>query len=144
MIAFDLQCTNGHSFEGWFQDLGSFEKQKKQDLIACPVCNETSVYRIPSTFAIKSSKTSKDFAQQRAELEDIGKRIVHFLEKNFDDVGSDFAKEALKMHYGVTEPRNIKGSSTEQEEETLKEEGIQFFKIPLPTSSEPDTEIGQN
>jgi hypothetical protein len=138
MIAFDLQCVNGHSFEGWFEDLRSFEEQEKRDLIACPVCDETSVYRIPSTFAIKSSKAVKDFAKQRAELEDIGKRIVNFLEKNFDDVGSDFAKEALKMHYGVTEPRNIKGSSTEQEEETLKEEGIQFFKIPLPSSSETD------
>lgn len=138
MIAFDLQCTNGHSFEGWFQDLHSFEEQEKRALIACPVCNDTKVYRIPSTFAIKSSKPVKEFAKQRTELEDVGRRIVHFLEKNFDDVGSDFAKEALKMHYGVTEPRNIKGSSTEQEEETLKEEGVQFFKIPLPANPETD------
>jgi hypothetical protein len=36
----------------------------------------------------------------------------------------------LKMHYGATESRNIRGVSTTQEEETLKEEGIQFFKFP--------------
>jgi hypothetical protein len=138
MIAFDLQCANGHSFEGWFEDGRAFEEQEKKGLIACPICNDTSVYRIPSTFAIKSSKPVKDFAGQQAELEAISKKIVHFLENNFDDVGSDFAKEALKMHYGVSEPRNIKGSSTEQEEDTLKEEGVHFFKMPLPIRPETD------
>jgi hypothetical protein len=69
----------------------------------------------------------------------MGKEIVDFVEKNFDDVGCDFAKEALKIHYGVTEPRNIRGVSTKAEEKTLKEEGIQFFKIPLPASPDSDS-----
>ena len=47
-------------------------------------------------------------------------------------------KEALKIHYGATEPRNIRGVSTPAEEEILKEEGIEFFKIP--TTLPPDTE----
>jgi len=47
-------------------------------------------------------------------------------------VGSDFTKEALKMHYGVIEPRNIRGVSTKEEEKTLKEEGVQFIKVPMP------------
>jgi hypothetical protein len=37
------------------------------------------------------------------------------------------------MHYGVVEPRNIRGVSTPKEEETLKSEGIHFFKIPVPS-----------
>ena len=41
------------------------------------------------------------------------------------------------MHYGVTEPRNIRGVSTEKEEEILREEGIQFIKYPAPSSTEP-------
>jgi hypothetical protein len=45
-------------------------------------------------------------------------------------VGADFSKEALKMHYGVEKKRNIRGSATGEEEETLKDEGIKFFKIP--------------
>jgi hypothetical protein len=53
-------------------------------------------------------------------------------------VGCDFAKEALKMHYGAAEPRNITGVSTKEEEKTLNEEGIQFFKIPMPIA--PDTD----
>jgi hypothetical protein len=63
---------------------------------------------------------------------------VDYVEKNFDNVGSEFANEALKMHYGVKEPRNIRGTSTEQEEKTLKDEGIDFLKIPVPTNT--DTE----
>jgi hypothetical protein len=138
MIAYDLQCVNGHSFEGWFEDRKAYEAQKKKSLIACPICNSTSIARIPSTFAIKSSNPLKKIYDQQADLENIGKKIVDFVENNFDDVGADFAKEALKMHYGVTKARNIKGVSTKEEEETLKEEGVQFFKVPMPEV--PDTD----
>ena len=134
MIAFDLQCSNGHSFEGWFEDGNAYEKQRKKGQIACPLCNDSLVSKIPSTFAIKSSPVSQSpegFALNQDNMEKIGKKIVDFVEKNFDDVGCDFAKEALKIHYGISEQRNIKGVSTEQEEKTLKEEGIEFFKIPV-------------
>jgi hypothetical protein len=138
MIAYDLQCVNGHSFEGWFEDRKAYEAQKNKLLIACPVCNSTSIARVPSTFAIKSSNSLKEFSDQQADLENIGKRIVDFVEKNFDDVGADFAKEALKMHYGVTKARNIRGVSTKEEEKTLKEEGVHFIKVPIPEV--PDTD----
>jgi len=138
MIAYDLKCTNGHTFEGWFEDGLAYEVQKTKGLIGCPVCDDISVSKIPSTFAIKSSHLTKKPASQQVDLEKLGKKIVDFVEKNFDDVGCDFAKEALKIHYGVSDARNIRGSSTEQEEKTLKEEGIQFFKLPMPAS--PDTD----
>ena len=138
MIAYDLQCANGHAFEGWFEDGQSYDEQKRNGLISCPVCNDTSVYRIPSTFAIKSSQTSKDILKQQAELDRVSEKVVDFVEKNFDDVGCDFAKEALKMHYGASEARNIRGFSTKEEEDTLKEEGVNFFKIPMPITSDTD------
>ncbi len=138
MIAFDLQCVNGHTFEGWFEDGQAYEEQKRKGLIACPVCSNTSVSKIPSTFSIKSSHTEKASPDSQVDLAKIGRKIVDFVEKNFDDVGTDFAKEALKIHYGVSEPRNIRGVSTVQEEKTLKEEGIKFFKIPVSTT--PDTD----
>ncbi len=138
MIAYDLQCANGHAFEGWFEDGQAYEGQEKKGLIACPVCNDTSVFRIPSTFAIKSSPSEKDLYKQQTDLADNSKKFVDFMKKNFDDVGCDFAKEALKMHYGAAEPRNISGVSTKEEENTLNEEGIQFFKIPMPIA--PDTD----
>ena len=64
--------------------------------------------------------------------------MAEFVEKNFEDVGADFTKEALKIHYGVTEPRNIRGVSTPEEEKTLKEEGIEFLKIPVAKPSGED------
>jgi hypothetical protein len=138
MIAYDLQCANGHAFEGWFEDGQAYEKQEKKGLIACPVCNDTSVFRIPSTFAIKSSPSEQDLYKQQTDLADNSKKFVDFVKKSFDDVGCDFAKEALKMHYGAAEPRNITGVSTKEEEKTLNEEGVQFFKIPMPIA--PDTD----
>ena len=56
---------------------------------------------------------------------------MEYIRDNFDNVGADFSKEALKMHYGVAKKRNIRGSATGEEEETLKEEGIKFYKIPF-------------
>ena len=138
MIAYDLQCVDGHAFEGWFEDSEAYETQKKKGLIACPVCNNTRVSRIPSTFAIKSSPIPKQTSLQEENLKKVGKEIVDYVEKNFDDVGCDFAKEALKIHYGVEEPRNIRGVSTKEEEKMLKEEGIDFVKIPMPAP--PDTD----
>jgi len=132
MIAYDLKCINGHSFEGWFEDGQTYEEQKKNGFISCPICDSTSIARVPSTFAIKSSLSLKKFNDQHEDLENINRKIVNFVEKNFDNVGSDFTKEALKMHYGVIEPRNIRGVSTKEEEKTLKEEGVQFIKVPMP------------
>lgn len=138
MIAYDLQCVQGHFFEGWFEDSNAYEGQKKKGLIACPVCNSTGVSKIPSTFAIKSSQIPKKVSLEEAQLKKVGKEIIDFVDKNFDDVGCDFAKEALKIHYGVEEPRNIRGVSTKEEEKMLKEEGIEFLKIPMP--ERPDTD----
>ena len=144
MIAYDLQCSQGHQFEGWFEDSLAFERQKKQGLIACPVCEDTAIEKMPSTFAIKgASSTLPMNADGPVDTAALGKQIVEYVENNFDNVGPDFAEEALKMHYGVAEPRNIRGVSTPQEEETLKSEGIHFFKFPVPAKSEdrgPETE----
>ncbi len=138
MIAYDLQCVNGHAFEGWFEDSDAYQNQKKKGLIACPACNDANVSRIPSTFAIKSSSMPTGSSLQEKSLKKMGKDIIQFVEKNFDDVGCDFAKEALKIHYGVEEPRNIRGVSTKEEEKMLKEEGIDFVKIPMPAPPETD------
>ena len=138
MIVFDLECANGHTFEGWFEDNKAFERQNKKKMVACPVCNATSVSKKLSTFAIKGSPTLPDKIDQHPDLRRIGQELKAYVEKNFDNVGCDFAKEALKIHYGVGEPRNIRGVSTKEEEKTLKEEGIPFFKVPLPVSSDSD------
>ncbi len=57
--------------------------------------------------------------------------VSEFIEKHFEDVGAEFYKEALKIHYGEAEKRNIKGTATTEEEVILKEEGVQFLKVPI-------------
>ncbi|UCG81047.1 MAG: DUF1178 family protein [Desulfobacterales bacterium] len=132
MIVYDLKCTGGHAFEGWFEDRKAYEAQSRKELIACPVCGDTSVAVVPSKVSIKGGPTcseNKDFkAEERAAI----KKTMEFLENNFEDVGANFAREALKMHYDVTEKRNIRGTSTEAEEEILRQEDIKFFKLPVP------------
>ena len=78
MIAYDLQCTKGHSFEGWFEDRKAYLDQKKKGLISCPVCNVTTVEIVPSTFAIKSGSPaiSKDLAAERDKLEKLVKSLL--------------------------------------------------------------------
>jgi len=138
MIAYDLKCANGHTFEGWFEDSQAYEDQSLRGLIACPSCNETQVAKIPSTFGIKSATPPRKTDTLPVDMARLGQKVVDFVEKHFDDVGSNFAKEALKIHYGASEPRNIRGYSTKEEEKVLSNEGIQFFKLPIP--SPPDTD----
>jgi len=138
MIAYDLQCPNNHRFEGWFEDSKTYERQRRQGQIVCPVCESCEVVRIPSTFAVKGVKGAAHRPPQlrtQTEAALVARALMNYVESNFDNVGPEFAREALKIHYGVTEPRNIRGTSTAQEEETLRQEGVAFIKVPLPDDS---------
>ena len=57
-------------------------------------------------------------------------RNVEWAEKAVREAASLSADQALKMHYGEIEERNIKGTATVQEANDLKEEGVDV--IPLP------------
>ena len=137
MIAFDLICSNGHLFECWFKDSASFEEQKSSGIINCPICDDHDIEKVFSPFAIKKNGGKK--REKEEEKEKKGEinphqalRLVQeYLDKNFEDVGMNFAKEALKMHWGESEKKNIKGTATPQEETLLQEEGVQFFRVPI-------------
>jgi len=140
MIAYDLQCGNGHRFEGWFDDERTYRRQKADGLLECPTCGTRQVHRIPSTFAIKSgAAVKKDNAMVKINPVTLAKTVKQFIDSQFDNVGSDFAKEALKIHYGAAEPRNIRGVSTTAEETMLEKEGVSFMKIPLPPDPPTDS-----
>ena len=129
MIAFDLICSKGHKFECWFKDAASYEEQKNAGILTCPYCNDAHVEKTLSSFAIKKSDEKR--REGVTPLEAL--RLVHdYLDKNFEDVGHEFAKEALKIHYGMSEERNIKGQATPDQEKLLQEEGVKFLKVPLP------------
>jgi len=134
VIIYDLRCGKGHKFEGWFKDRLAFEKQKTEKLISCPVCGGSDIEMVPSSLAImgKDIRPSERDNTRDMSPEKSLKKVQEFLDKNFDDVGDKFAEIALKIHHGEEDKRNIKGTTTEREEENLSEEGVHFFKIPLP------------
>lgn len=134
MITYDLRCKNGHEFEGWFKDRKSYQKQMRNKKVICPYCNESDVKMVLTACAIrtKSHKPEKKGKKTLADIQKIQKEISDYVRDNFEYVGSEFASEAKKMHYGESEERSIWGTTTKKEEKELKEEGIKFFKIPKP------------
>jgi hypothetical protein len=142
MMIYELVCEQGHSFEGWFKDSASFERQLAKGMVQCPICGTIQVsQRLKTGGMLKSrdggSQPSASLSEDpRAAL----RALRQIIETHFENVGPEFAKVALRMHYGVEEPRNIRGTTTEAEEKMLRDEGIQFIKIPLPPS-EPEEPI---
>jgi hypothetical protein len=129
---FDLECEGGHRFEGWFNNSASFEEQALKKLVTCPSCGDARVRRVLSPVATKMARPEPEKAPDSIDYRRLAKEIVEYVNTHFQDVGSDFAKEALKMHYGVSEKKNIKGAATWEEEKLLKDEKIEFFKLPIP------------
>jgi hypothetical protein len=135
VIIYDLKCDKQHKFEGWFKDLAAFEQQKADKLITCPLCGSSDVVILPSTIAVMGK--SREWKERKPDTADLSPmkmmEMVHdYVSKNFDDVGDRFAEVALKIHRGEESKRNIRGVTTEREEDTLREEGVQFVKIPVP------------
>ena len=48
MRVFDLRCAHDHRFEGWFATGEAYDDQLARGLIACPVCSDTGISRLPS------------------------------------------------------------------------------------------------
>jgi hypothetical protein len=53
---------------------------------------------------------------------------------NTEDVGSSFASEARKIHYGEADERAIRGQATPDQTMELLEEGIDVMSLPIPES----------
>lgn len=139
MIAFDLICANGHRFECWFKNNQSFEEQKAFGLIMCPICEDNHIEKAISPVAIrkfkepglkKGGKKQETLPERNISLE-LMQVISEYVEKNFEDVGLNFAREALKIHFGEAPQRNIRGIALPEEEKILREEGVKFIKVPI-------------
>jgi len=144
MIVFDLACICGFTFEGWFQDRQDFENQQNTSFLECPECGSHEIRKILSPIRSQSTGSDLDSLPQQnctgsVSREDVEKALAtlqKFVAENFENVGTDLAKESLKIHYGISEPRNIRGVTTESDEKKLREEGINLIKIPMPVKNE--------
>ena len=138
MIVFNLGCENSHRFEGWFASSEDFERQVDGKLVACPLCGNANIARLPHAVHVKSGAKGRPTraepgAQQYANMgsEVLAKLVEHIIE-NTEDVGASFPEEARKIHYRETPERRIRGTASRDEVDALKEEGVEVVALPLP------------
>lgn len=147
---FDLQCESGHVFEGWFASANSYDSQRANGLLVCPMCNSTKVERKLSASRINTghardvaraeenkpdsaaSKTAvaAPVGQQLAQLQAEMIRQARSIIKGAENVGHRFADEARRMHDGEAQERAIRGIATEDQRDSLARDGIAVMSIP--------------
>jgi hypothetical protein len=137
MKVLNLQCSNSHSFEGWFASEDDFQAQLGRGLVECPLCGDSTVSKMLSAPRLNlgafSPETRQDVASvPEPALQAAWMKMVRHVMANTDDVGERFAEEARRIHYGETEERGIRGQASREETEALLEEGIGVLPLPIP------------
>jgi hypothetical protein len=148
MKVLDLQCAQGHPFEGWFASEDDFVEQKARSLVCCPLCGDADVLKRLSAprlnLSPQRSATNEEAppstpvalakpqtAEQMAAWLEMSRKLV----ANTTDVGDRFAEEARKIHYGEVPEHAIRGQATPKETRALVEEGIAVLPLLLPEAA---------
>jgi hypothetical protein len=147
MKVLDLQCPAGHVFEGWFGSEADFVEQHRKSLVQCPLCGDPSVTKKLSAPRLSLSGSTAEAPPSVAQtahpvipthaqhaLTEAWLAVARKLVAETTDVGSTFAEEARKIHYGETQPRGIRGTATPDEAHALADEGIEVLSFPLPNA----------
>lgn len=147
MKVLNLRCANGHGFEGWFASEDDFLDQNGRGLIECPLCTDRVISRMPSAPRLnlsgaREAPPSPTPAQAPAkpgpgagalpDLQALWVEAVRHALAHTEDVGERFAEEARRMHYGEIDSRGIRGVTSPDEREALREEGIEVVSLPIP------------
>lgn len=142
MIRYRLGCADGHEFESWFRTIAEYDAQSHSGAVACPLCGSTEITKQPMAPAVVSGRgNERPRAPQQASADQnpgpAGAEMTNALRafkkvvmENSEDVGGRFAEEARKIHFGEAEERNIRGSSTVEEAQSLFQDGIPFGVLP--------------
>ncbi len=154
MIAFDLKCSGGHTFEGWFGSAGDFDIQQSSGQLSCPICDDVMVQKalsvpnvgrkgnriVPPTASVLRTPTASAAdvtnapALPPAMMEMMQKLATAQSDmlKGSQWVGNEFAETARAIHYGETDDRLIHGEASRDEAAALVEEGIGVAPLPFP------------
>lgn len=150
MKVLDLQCAQGHGFEGWFGSEEDFQSQQARALVQCPLCGDASISKKLSAPRLNLSRAASPEPSDRPERSEEGDNalalagpqdanmaklwmeIGRHLMANTTDVGQNFAEEARKIHYGEAPERGIRGQTSAREARALIEEGIGVLPFALP------------
>ena len=134
MIKYNLKCEKNHEFSSWFLDSHEYEKLKNKKLLECIFCSSKKIEKMimsPMILGTKAKEIETDFLNQNStnaknELLKIRKHI----EKNFEFVGDQFSKKVREVYYDEKSKKAIYGTTTHEEREELREEGIDLLSIP--------------
>ena len=131
MIAYNLSCSRGHEFEGWFRDSAAFDTQEVEGALVCPLCGDSKIRKAimaPSVMKADASAPAKPDAET---VRQYAAGLRNFIRENAEYVGPRFAEEARKIHYGEADERHIYGESTFSEVKELVDEGIEVAPFPV-------------
>ena len=62
MIRYALICGKGHTFESWFQNSTTYDKQVKRGLVGCPICGDSKVEKAIMSPRLNATKKRKSAA----------------------------------------------------------------------------------
>jgi hypothetical protein len=144
MKVLDLECSQGHTFEGWFGSEEDFVSQCERALVQCPMCADAKVTKKLSAPRLNLSNPRESASEKTSEattavaapdnpdLTSAWMAMARAMIANTSDVGNRFAEEARKIHYGEVPEHGIRGQATAQETRDLLEEGIAVMPLVLP------------
>jgi hypothetical protein len=154
MIVFDLSCSSGHRFEGWFASTGDFTAQRDRGLLTCPECGSEEIIKAPMAPAVpakgnrrSSQRVPQDMpkpvsnAEMAPEVVKAMRALAKAQAKALQGstwVGDKFAEKSRAMHYGETDAATIHGQATLKEAKDLADEGIAVAPLPFPIASPED------
>ena len=149
MIKYSLKCIEDDcnkkdSFDGWFQNSASFEKQIKAGYISCPYCGSLKIRKNLMSPSVKTDKeikpkiNSKNFKYEKlsektsrqVDMMVVLRNLKKEIQKNAEFVGKNFAKEAKAIHEGKSKERPIYGQANAKDLEELKSKNIDVIDIP--------------
>jgi hypothetical protein len=138
MKVLNLRCGQQHDYEGWFASEEDFVSQSERSIVACPLCGDTKVVRLPTAPRLNVSRhaavesTAPRETRTEMTLQSQWLRAVRQVMNSTEDVGERFPEEARRIHYGEVEERGIRGKASKEDADALREEGIEVMALPLP------------
>jgi hypothetical protein len=143
MKVLNLQCAGLHLFEGWFSSEDDFAGQHIRREIHCPVCNNNDIVKrlsaprlsLGATEAQANQPSDQEegpVAESPVALQSQWLQVCKDILAATTDVGNDFTEAARKIHYGEAPHRAIRGQATQEQVQTLVEEGIGVLPLPVP------------
>ena len=141
MKVLNLRCAHEHRFEGWFASDADFNSQSERAMVACPLCDDKAITRLPTAPRLNVSKQQPAAPSEAVAPGPEGQQVlmqaewlraVRHVLNNTEDVGDRFPEEARRIHYGEAAERGIRGQASRADAEALRDEGIEVMGIAVP------------